>query len=45
MIYFSLKGTEHKIIVQGIGQGDRTTWLQVMEGREPVSISISGTFN
>ena len=31
-----LRGVEHKINVQGIGQDDRTTWLHVMEGREPV---------
>ena len=37
LYFYSLKGTEYKIILQGIGQEDRTSWLQVMEGREPVS--------
>ncbi|XP_019851473.1 PREDICTED: rho GTPase-activating protein 10-like isoform X2 [Amphimedon queenslandica] len=36
----SLKGAEYKIILQGIGQEDRTSWLQVMEGREPVYSSL-----
>lgn len=35
-ISLSLKGTEYKITVQGIGPEDRNAWLQVMEGREPV---------
>lgn len=36
----SLKGTDYKLVVQGIGQEDRTTWLQVLEGREPVSYKL-----